>query len=131
MKGLLPVLAATVALALSTNASAQPATKLTSGLDAETVKMLWCSAVFFEESYWYEEDNEWSTYYDDLSWSLEYRVSEFMDMAGLGEAEQDEIWDLYDTEAADIAENDEDRFLGMRNDCEDEYGDMVPRPKTK
>lgn len=127
MNKLLAALA--VSFALAGTAQAQPVTKLTANLDAETREQIWCSAVFFEESYWYEDDSDWGVYYDNLAFELDAMVMDTLDGMGMPIEEQDEIWDVYDSEAFELAEGDENGFLAQLNTCEEIYGDLIRKPK--
>lgn len=123
------VAAILVSATLIGSAQAQPVTKLTSKLDAATLEQLWCSAVFFEESYWYDDDAEWGVYYEDLAFELDDMVMGAFEGLGMPVDEQDEIWDIYDSEAYDLAEADEGAFLAQRTACETKFGDLIRKPK--
>lgn len=116
-------------LLVSGGAQAQPETKLASALDAKARHILWCSAVFYEEALWYDEDDAWSTYYAALGDNLGWRSDTALRDTALSAAEHDELWRIYDAGAAALAENDEDAFFGAIAVCEADFSTLAPRPQ--
>ena len=90
---------------------------------------LWCSAVLYEESFWYEEGNPWAAYYDDLSWELDGIVYGNLTKLGITDIQFDDLWMLFDEEAYDLSSSDADGFLAEVVACEDEFGHLVPIPE--
>lgn len=122
------VWAVALMLALGAGAAqAQPVTKLTQGLGKATIGDLWCSALFYEESFWHD-DPDISYYYDDLSLELEDLTLDALEDAGLGERERNELWQVYFDAAMELAEGQEDSFLSQLDACEAMHGDLVPAP---
>lgn len=106
---------------------AQPQTKLVSELDKALVNAIWCSSLFFEESYYYDEDSEDAIYYEDLAFDLGDAIDDIL-LAdhGMREEEVDEIWSIFDDAALDLAIDDEDRFLAQLEACETHFDTLLP-----
>lgn len=110
-------------------AQAQPATKLATGLDKALISNVWCSALFFEESFWHDSDSERAYYYEDLAYLLEDDMHEQLLGAGLGEPEIAELWEVFDAAAMDLAVEDETGYRAQLNPCEVQFRALLPRPK--
>lgn len=110
-----PIMAAALLIgaAWPSAAFSQPESKLIRGLDEPTIATMWCSALFFEESFWHDEGSDWSYYYDDLAYILENDLHDGLMEAGLGEAEVDEAWAIFDDAAMALSESDEAAFLAQ------------------
>ncbi|MCD7061081.1 hypothetical protein [Pelagibacterium xiamenense] len=114
---------------MSTATVAQPTTKLVDGLEGADIDLMWCSAVLFEESFWYDEDAPWGIYYDELSYELEMTAREAMNVAGFSQERQDAVWETYDAAAFELAEAEDGTFLGLVDECESAYGHLATPPK--
>ena len=57
-------------LAVAGGAAAQPQTKLVQDLPKSLVQAIWCSALFFEESYYYDDGSDDMMHYEDLAFDL-------------------------------------------------------------
>ena len=113
---------------LAGTAAAQPTAK--GYLLNDTMRQtLWCSAILYEESFWYEPDNPWSVYYDELSWALDETVYANLIKAGATDIQYDDLWTLFDGEAYMLSSDDEEGFLAEVIACEDEFGHLVPAPE--
>ncbi|WP_196258411.1 hypothetical protein [Pelagibacterium limicola] len=110
-------------LVVSPAALAQPQTKLTGGLSSNTIKAIWCSALFLEESYYWDEGSDEATHYEDMAYELGADLDDVMAEVGLPQAESEEIWAIFDEAAAEFAETDEDGYLGELEICETTYLD--------
>jgi hypothetical protein len=113
--------AVVAALALASPAFAQPETKLTRNLSAATVKAVWCSSLFLEESYQWDDGSEEAIRYEDMAYDLGDALDEVMAEAGLPPAESEEIWAIFDEAAVDFASDDNDAFLVELEACEQAY----------
>ncbi|WP_404403856.1 hypothetical protein [Pelagibacterium halotolerans] len=118
-----------ISVGVPLGALAQPATKLVDGLDDDAIGIMWCSAVLFEESYWYEEGDAWSVYYDEVSYALELMARDIMEAEGWSQERQDALWETYDGAAFDLAETEDGTFLDLVGVCEDDFGHLAARPK--
>lgn len=114
------VLAFSAALALPAHAQ-QPQTKLVSVLDEATIQAAWCSAVFLEESLWYEDGPDFD-YYDGLSVELEGVAAVGLEEAGLRDVEREELWGIFDEAAYDLAGTDEEGYIAELEACEAAFG---------
>lgn len=117
-----------VGLGLPAGASGQPTTKLVDGLDRSTIDTMWCSAILFEESFWYDEGESWGVYYDEVSYELEVMARDVMEAEGWSQERQDALWEEYDAAAYDLADAENGTFLDLVGDCEAEYGHLATRP---
>lgn len=115
-----PVAFAAMLVAAST-AFAQPVTKLTRDLPAATVAAIWCSSLFFEESFYWDEGSDDSFYYEDMAYDLGFELDEVMSDFGLLPAESEEIWAIFDEAAVDLALEDEDGYFAALDACEEAY----------
>lgn len=114
--------AALAALLMATPvALAQPQTKLTNNLPKATIDAIWCSALFLEESYYWDEGSDDAIYYEDMAYDLGDGLDEVMDDFGLPGAESEEIWTVFDEAAADYALDDEDAYLAELDACDEAY----------
>src|SRR5690606_13168960 len=100
---------------------AQPQTKLTNNLPKATIDAIWCSALFLEESYYWDEESDDAIYYEDMAYDLGDGLDEVMDDFGLPDAESEEIWAVFDEAAADYALDDEDAYLAELDACDEAY----------
>lgn len=107
-------------LTTGTAAYAQlPDTKLTRRLSQNTVDAIWCSSLFLEESYYYDEGSDDSLYWEDMAYDLGDELDDVMREAGLPEAESEEIWAIFDDHAAEFAMSDEGAYLQAVEACDD------------
>lgn len=121
-------LAATLAFGTGT-AHGQPATKLVTGLDKALISNVWCSALFFEESFWHDSDSERAYYYEDLAYLLEDDMHAQLLDSGLGEPEIAELWEVFDAAAMDLAVEDETGYRAQLAPCETQFRTLLPLPK--
>lgn len=99
----------------------QPVTKLTANLSPATIDAIWCSALFLEEAYYWDEGSQDALHYEDMAYDLGERLDEVMREAGLPTAEGEEIWAIFDEAAADFALDDETSYLVELDACEEAY----------
>lgn len=102
-------------------AYAQPATKLTTNLSEATIGAIWCSALFLEESYYYDEGSDDAVHYEDMAYDLGEQLDDVMREAGLPTAESEEVWAIFDDAAADFALDDEAGYFVELDACEEAY----------
>ena len=115
-----------VVLACAGSAIAQPQTKLVNGLDKAMIQAIWCSALFFEESYYHETESEDALRYEDLAFDLGADIDTILlDEHGMRQEEVDEIWSIFDSAAYDLAEVDDEGFLTQVETCENNYDDLL------
>lgn len=113
-------------LAGAGSAIAQPQTKLVRDLPKSLIQAIWCSALFFEESFYYEEGSDDATHYEDLAFDLGADIdAALMDDHGLRQEEVDEIWSLFDSDAYDLTIEDDERFLAQLELCEANYDALL------
>ncbi|WP_417581701.1 hypothetical protein [Pelagibacterium sp.] len=108
------------------SAFAQPQTKLVQDLPKGLIQAIWCSSLFFEESYYYEETSEDAEYYSDLAFDLGDDIDDLLrGRYDLPQAEIDEIWAVFDGGAFDLTNEDDDGFLAQLEMCEANYDDLI------
>lgn len=113
-------------LAGTGGAMAQPQTKLVSDLNKATIQAIWCSALFFEESYYHETESEEALHYEDLAFDLGADLDTILlEDHGMRQAEVDEIWSVFDSAAYDLAEADDEGFLAQVEICESNYDNLL------
>lgn len=110
-------------------AQAQPSSKLINGLDKSLIAEIWCSALFFEESFWHDSDTERAYYYEDLAYLLEDEMHQQLLDSGLGEPEIAEIWEVLDEAAMALASDSERAYRAQLASCESQYRMLLPLPK--
>jgi hypothetical protein len=119
-------LAAGVILAGMGGAMAQPQTKLVQHLDKAMIQAIWCSALFFEESYYHDSESDEAYHYEDLAFDLGAEIDTLLlDEHEMQQAEVDEIWSIFDSAAYDLAEADDTGFLTQVETCESNYDDLL------
>ncbi len=122
--GQLAVAAGLVAALMGAPAAlAQPETKLTRNLSQATINAIWCSALFLEESYYWDEDSDEAAHYEDIAYDLGADLDVVMGEMGLPTAESEEVWVIFDEAAATYAAEDEEGFLAKLEACEMAYTD--------
>lgn len=114
------------ALAMSSAAYAQPQTKLTSRLGKPLIQAIWCSALFFEGTYSYEGGEDFVDDLEDMAFDLGEDIDATLRDAGMAQPEIDEIWEIYDGTAFDLALDDIDSFNGQLLACERGYDNLMP-----
>lgn len=126
MKDRVFVLAAALVLAGMGGAMAQPQTKLVSRLDKPTIQAIWCSALFFERSYYQDADGEQALHYENLAFDLGDRIDQMLrDEHGMRDAEIDEIWMIFDGDAYDLAAHGSDSFVAQVVGCESNFASLL------
>lgn len=125
-----PALAAAMVLALAAPAAAQPALKTPFPLSDQLARVMWCSAVFFEESYHWDDDREVGQWYDDLSLALEEQAEGLLEDEGWSWDEVDELWAAFDNTAEDLLVEDEPAYFAELEGCEQSYGGLMPHPMS-
>ncbi|WMT88749.1 hypothetical protein NO932_09135 [Pelagibacterium sp. 26DY04] len=118
-------LAIGVLLAGAGTATAQPQTKLVNGLDKAMIQAIWCSALFFEESYYHEAESDEALRYEDLAFDLGADIDTLLLDHGMRQEEVDEIWSIFDSAAYDLAEMDDESFLVQVETCESNYDNLL------
>lgn len=122
---LLP-LALVLGLGGTGSAVAQPQTKLVQDLPKSLIQAIWCSALFFEESYYYEEGSEDAAHYEDLAFDLGADIDTvLLEDHGLRQEEVDEIWSVFDGGAYDLTMEDDESFLAQLELCEANYDTLL------
>lgn len=122
---LLPVSLA-LALAGTGGAAAQPQTKLVQDLPKNLIQAIWCSALFFEESYYYEEGSDDAAHYEDMAFDLGAEIDTMLlEEHELRQEEVDEIWSLFDGGAYDLTMEDDESFLAQLELCENNYDALL------
>lgn len=101
----------------------QPVTKLTTNLSQTTIDAIWCSALFLEEAYYWEEGSEDAVHYEGIAYDLGEQLDDVMREAGLPTAESEEVWEIFDAAAADFSLDDQDGFFEQLDHCEAAYLD--------
>lgn len=119
-----------IPLAMASVANAQPINKLTALLNAEQYEAAWCSGIFYEESYWYDDDPDRLAYYEDLAFEAETVAYDGMEALGFRTVEIDEVWDVMDEWAYELVDSDEDGFLAKLDECLEVFGSLVQEPKS-
>lgn len=126
LRVLMPVLGLAAMLATAGAAWAQPQTKLVSGLGKGTIQAIWCSALFFEESYYHDEDSDEAARYENLAFDLGADIdTALLEDYGMRQEEVDEIWSIFDGGAYDLAEADDAGFLAQLDMCESNYDNLL------
>jgi hypothetical protein len=122
---LLP-LSLVLGLAGAGSAVAQPQTKLVQDLPKSLIQAIWCSALFFEESYYYDEGSEDMLHYEDLAFDLGADIDDvLLEDHGLRQEEVDEIWSVFDAGAYDLNREDDESFLAQLELCESNYDALL------
>lgn len=103
---------ATVAavLLLTGIAMAQPVTKLAGDLDGELIEKIWCSSIFFEHSYAYEEGSEGYNRFDALAFDLDDEIAVTLRRMGWDQDRIDDLWVAFDDASFDLALEGESAF---------------------
>ena len=118
--------ATAMVLAAAGTAQAQPQHKLVRDLDKGTIQAIWCSSLFFEESYYHESGGRDATRYEDMAFELGADLDgELIDTYGLRQEEVDEIWSVFDSAAYDMAELNDETFLEQVEACESGYDALL------
>ncbi|AEQ51523.1 hypothetical protein [Pelagibacterium halotolerans] len=113
-------------LAGAGGAIAQPQTKLVQDLPKSLIQAIWCSALFFEESYYYDEGSEDMAHYEDLAFDLGADIDTvLLEDHGLRQEEVDEIWSVFDSGAYDLTMEDDESFLAQLELCESAYDELL------
>lgn len=108
-------------------AFAQPETKLTTNLSRVTINAIWCSALFLEESYYWDEGSDDQTRYEDMAYDIGAQLDDIMGAAGIPYVESEEIWSIFDAAANDFAYENESAFFDELDACEAAYTDKKLR----
>lgn len=117
------------ALALAMIAGASSAAFAGPGVKAnafspDTVSTLWCSTVFYEETFWHEPDTPVWYRFDQLSLTVEQIAISAALEEGFSEDNAWEVWEAYANDAYGLYESDHDAFAADLADCEARYGDL-------
>lgn len=119
-------LASAIALAGTASAFAVPETKLVSRLDKGLVQAIWCSALFFEQSYSYDLDDAAAIRYENLAFDLGERIDAMLsEEHGMRQEEIDEIWTLFDDGAYDLAVAERTSFTAQLDGCERNFDNLI------
>ncbi|WP_338606740.1 hypothetical protein V6617_09450 [Pelagibacterium nitratireducens] len=113
-------------LAVAGGAAAQPQTKLVQDLPKSLVQAIWCSALFFEESYYYDDGSDDMMHYEDLAFDLGADIDTvLLEDHGFRQEEVDEIWSVFDAGAYDLTMEDDESFLAQLELCESNYDALL------
>lgn len=116
-------LAVAMIAGVSTAAFAGPGVKA-SAFSPDTVSALWCSAVFYEETFWHEPDSPVWYRLDQLSLTTEDIATTAALSEGFSQDNVIEIWEAYANDAYSFYEANQDGFATDLADCETRYGDL-------
>lgn len=130
MRTILAPAALAMALALAGPAAAQPALKLPVWLSGDVTGIMWCSAVFYEESFYWDEDPEVGRWYDELSIELEDQAETQLEREGRSRDQIDDLWEALDNTAEDLAARDEDGYFAELENCETQFAGLIPHPMS-
>jgi hypothetical protein len=109
------VAAAAAALALAGSPAA--AQQLT----PEQTVLVWCSALLWEESTWWQREDV-IVAYEQLSTELAFGAAVLLGQGGFTEPEVDMILNTFDGRAVELAANDTEAFVNAVIECEELFG---------
>ncbi|RDE09259.1 hypothetical protein DVH29_07305 [Pelagibacterium lacus] len=115
-----------MAMGAASPIAAQPQSKLVSGLDKQTVQAIWCSSLFFENSFFFDEGSDEALNYEDMAFDLGERIDTILrDDHNLRKEEIDEIWSLFDDGAYALNVDDQASFDAQLQTCENGYAALL------